>query len=271
MVDSHCHLADDAFTADLDDVVSRARSAGVESVLCVLDAGSEVEIGRAPGLRERWGGVRFAVGVHPHQAGRYAQDAAEAVRVAAGAIDGVAGACGLGEIGLDYHYDFAPRAVQQAVFAAQVDLAVSRNLPVVIHTREADADTVAILRGAGPGRVRGVFHCFTGDAALARAALDLGFHVSFAGIVSFPKAQALRDVAATVPEDRLLIETDSPFLAPVPHRGKRNEPAWVARVCEVLAGVRGVAPGELADRTSRNFAALFEPSRKPDAGPSPGM
>jgi len=258
MIDSHCHLADEVFVGDLDAVVARAQEAGVRAALCILDAGSDEEASRAQTVRAKWGSVRFAAGVHPHQAGRHAGNPAEAVAVVERAIEANGDVRALGEIGLDYHYDFAPRPVQQVVFSAQVELAATRGLPVIIHTREADADTLAILRSI-PNVPGGVFHCFTGDEALARAALDLGFHLSFSGIVSFPKAQALRDVAAFVPADRLLIETDSPYLAPVPHRGKRNEPAWVVRVCEVLASVRGTTAASLAGRTSENFVKLFRP------------
>jgi TatD DNase family protein len=166
-------------------------------------------------------------------------------------------AAAIGEIGLDYHYDFSPREIQHEVFRAQVALARRLALPVVIHTREATEDTLSILREEGGGDVGGVFHCFTGDDAMARAVLDLGFHLSFAGIVTFPRADALREAARMVPVDRLLVETDAPYLAPVPHRGKRNEPAFVAQVVDRLAEVRGVAARELAVRTSETFTALF--------------
>jgi TatD DNase family protein len=162
----------------------------------------------------------------------------------------------VGEIGLDYHYDFSPRDLQQAVFGAQVDLAVMLGLPVVIHTREATDDTHAVLREAGQGRVRGVMHCFTGTVDEARRALEIGFYISLAGIVTFPRAEALREVARFVPADRLLVETDAPFLAPVPHRGKRNEPAWVVETVGRIAGERGEAAPELAARTAANFAVL---------------
>jgi len=165
----------------------------------------------------------------------------------------------VGEIGLDYHYDFSPRDVQHAVFRAQVRLARELQRPVVIHTREADEDTIAILREEGGGEVRGVLHCFTGDAALADAGLALGFFVSLAGIITFPKAEALRQTVRRVPLDRLLTETDSPFLAPVPYRGKRNEPAYVARVVAALADMRGIPAGELSARTAANFHRLFVP------------
>ena len=165
----------------------------------------------------------------------------------------------VGEIGLDYHYDHAPRDVQRAVFRAQVTLARELGRPVVIHTREADEDTIAILTGDDGGDVRGVLHCFTGNSALANAALGLGLYLSAAGIVTFPKASDLRDTLRHVPVDRLLTETDSPFLAPVPLRGKRNEPAHVSRVVETLAGLYGLAPDDMAARTAANFHALFQP------------
>jgi TatD DNase family protein len=160
----------------------------------------------------------------------------------------------IGEIGLDYHYDFAPREVQRAVFAAQVALALEMSRPVIIHTREATDDTVAVLREAGQGRVRGVMHCFSGTIDEARMALDLGFFISLAGILTFPKAESLREVARFVPVDRVLVETDAPFLAPVPYRGKRNEPAWVAETIGRLAAVKGMPLETLGASVSENFA-----------------
>ena len=256
MIDSHCHLADEAFEADLDAAVARAREAGLDSALCILSTGDAAEATRAAAVRAAWPAVRFATGVHPHAAGSFAgraADAADLTRTDAAAF----AACAIGEIGLDYHYDFAARDVQRDVFAAQLALARTLDRPVIIHTREATDDTFAILEASGG--VRGVFHCFTGDAAMARRALDIGFYLSFAGIVTFPKAEALREAARLVPPDRLLVETDSPYLAPVPYRGKRNEPAYVARVIQALAETRGVDAGGLAKQTSENFAALFAP------------
>ena len=162
----------------------------------------------------------------------------------------------VGEIGLDYHYDFSPRDTQRRVFAEQVALARELRRPVIIHTREADSDTFDILEQEGGREITGVFHCFTGDAAMARRALDLGFTLSFAGIVTFPKAANIRDAAALVPDDRLLVETDSPFLAPVPHRGKRNEPAFVARVIDALAELRGTPAAHLDALTTANFLRM---------------
>jgi TatD DNase family protein len=166
----------------------------------------------------------------------------------------------IGETGLDYHYDYSPRDTQRAVFRRQVELAVRLDLPVIVHTREADADTEAILREVRP--TRGVLHCFTSGADLAQAALELGFMISFSGIVTFPKAQDLVAIARTVPSDRLLIETDCPYLAPVPHRGKRNEPAFVSETARFLAGARGVSLDQISEETSQNFARLFSTTRK---------
>ena len=257
MTDSHCHLADAAFADDLDAVVDRARAAGVERALCILDVTSEDEAQRTARVAGTWPAVRFAVGVHPHQAAPFADEAEAAVGAVRAALERVAGVCAIGEIGLDYHYDFAPRPAQMEVFRRQIALAREVGKPIVIHTREADDDTCAAIRAEGRGDVRGVFHCFTGDAAAARRALDLGFHVSFSGIATFRRADDIRAAAAIVPADRLLVETDAPYLAPVPFRGRRNEPAWVARVVEVLAGVRGQTAADVADATSAAFAALF--------------
>ncbi len=268
VVDSHCHLASEAFAGDAEAVIGRARAAGVAGVLCILDATSDEEADRAAALRGRWPALSTAVGVHPHHAGRFAGDAASSEAVLARRLDDVAGVVAVGEIGLDYHYDFAPHDVQREVFAAQLAVARARDLPVVIHGREAEDDILAVLRESG--QTRGVFHCFTGDTAMARRALDLGFHVSLSGILTFPRAESLREVARYVPADRLLVETDSPYLAPVPYRGKRNEPAWVARVVEALAGERGWPVPDAASRTTGNFVALFGAARPGPCVDSPG-
>jgi TatD DNase family protein len=259
LIDSHCHLADNTFAGDLNDVVARAKAAGLERVLVILEGGNRAEADQSARVADLWPETRVAVGVHPHQAHEFAAAAGRAAETVRAQIDAMPLARAVGEIGLDYHYDFSPRDVQQAVFRAQIAIALERDLPVVIHTREADADTIAILREAGGGRLRGVLHCFTGTPALARAGLDLGFYISVAGIVTFPKAGELRDTVRSVPLDRLLTETDSPFLAPVPHRGTRNEPAHVGRVVEALAELHGVDAGEMAARTAANFHRLFRP------------
>ena len=259
MIDSHCHLADEAFTKDLESVVARAQAAGVERALVILEGGNAAEAARAVRIEALWPAARFAIGVHPHQAHEFAADPARAVTVVREQLAATPRACAVGEIGLDYHYDFSPRTVQQAVFRAQVRLARELDRALVIHTREADDDTMTILREEGEGHVRGVLHCFTGADALADAGLAIGFYISFAGIVTFPKAAALRETARRVPIDCLLTETDSPFLAPVPHRGSRNEPAHVTRVVDALAAARGIAAPDLAGRTAANFHTLFRP------------
>ena len=257
MIDSHCHLADEKFAGDLDAVVDRAKAAGLERALVILEGGNAAEAAQARRVEALWPDARFSVGVHPHQAHEFAADPRRAVDVVRDQLAATPRARAVGEIGLDYHYDFSPRDVQQAVFRGQVRLARELDRPVVIHTREADADTLAILREEGP--VRGVFHCFTGDAALAAAGLELGLFVSFAGIITFPKAAGLRETARAIPPDRVLVETDSPFLAPVPHRGQRNEPAHVARVVAALAELHGIAAENMGERTAANFHRLFRP------------
>jgi TatD DNase family protein len=259
VIDSHCHLADETFAADLDQVVARARDAGLERVMVILEGGNATEAGRARHLQQLWPETRFAVGVHPHQAHEFADDPARAASAVRDQFASTPSARAIGEIGLDYHYDFSPRAVQQAVFRGQVRLARELQQPIVIHTREADDDTIAILRDEGGGEVPGVLHCFTGTDALAHAGLELGLYVSLAGIITFPKAAGLRETVRRLPLDRLLAETDSPFLAPVPYRGKRNEPAHVARVVAQLAALHGTTEDAMAAQTTVNFHTLFRP------------
>jgi len=259
MTDSHCHLAGEEFAGDLPAVVARARAAGVSRALVILAAEDDAEIARAAAVIAAWPECRLAVGVHPHHAHIFAGDPDAAATTVAARLDALPEARAVGEIGLDYHYDFSPRDVQHAVFRAQLRLALARDLPVVIHTREADEDTLRILGEEGGGRLRGVFHCFTGDRAAAARALATGFCLSIPGVATFPKAEALRQAAAAIPGDRLLVETDSPYLAPVPFRGKRNEPAHVARVVETLAAARGVGPEVIDADTDRNFDRLFRP------------
>jgi TatD DNase family protein len=259
VIDSHCHLADEAFAADLDAVVARAKAADVERALVILEAGNANEAAQAARVETVWPETRVAIGVHPHQAHQFAADPARAAALVRDQFATTPSARAVGEVGLDYHYDFSPRDVQVAVFRAQVRLAREIDRPLVIHTREAEDDTLAILREEGGGAVRGVLHCFTGSPALADAGLALGFYISFAGIITFPRAGELRDTARRVPLERLLTETDSPFLAPVPHRGKRNEPAHVARIVDVLADLHALAPTELARRTAANFHTLLRP------------
>ena len=259
MIDSHCHLADEIFRADFVEVISRSKEAGLERVLVILEGGNQEEEAQASRAHALWPELRVSVGVHPHQAAGFSANPDHAATVVREQIFRMPFARAVGEIGLDYHYDYSPRLVQQAVFRGQMELARELKLPVVIHTREADTDTLEILERAGGGDVQGVLHCFTGTAALATAALDLGFYLSFAGILTFPKAADLREIARQVPLDRLLIETDSPFLAPVPHRGKRNEPARMLHTAETLAALKEISLAELDRATTANFHALFRP------------
>ena len=254
-VDSHAHIDGEEFDADRDGVVARAREAGVRAILNVGTGdphGGNFE--RAVAVAEKFEGVYAAVGVHPHDAKLYTEAAERLVLQFVRSRRVVA----VGEIGLDYHYDNSPRDVQREVFAKQLRLAREERLPVIIHSREADEETLEILRAEYAGAERGgVMHCFGGGPALAEGALGLGFYISFAGNVTFKKADALREVARTVPLERLLVETDCPYLAPVPHRGRRNEPAYVAATARFLAELRGVSHEELGRATSENFARLF--------------
>ncbi len=260
--DSHAHLDHgEAFDHDRESVLLRARRAGVAAVLNVATspADAAATVATARGLEGVWG----AVGIHPHEAA--ACSPATLDDLAALAADPVVVAWG--EIGLDYHYMHAPRPVQREAFARQLERAGRLGLPVSVHSREADGDTIDLIRRhAGPAG--GVIHCFTGGWDLARACLDLGFHISFSGILTFPGAGPLRAVAARVPAERLLVETDSPYLAPAPRRGGRNEPARVVEVLECLARTRGVSATEMAATTTASFEKLFGVKVRTD-GPPP--
>jgi TatD DNase family protein len=263
VIDSHCHLAGQEFADDLLAVVARAQDAGIVRCLVILAADNDAEIDQAHTVLQAWPAARFAVGVHPHQAHVFADNPEAAAGLTANRLDLLPSACAIGETGLDYHYDFSPPDVQQAVFRAQLRLAAARGLPVVIHMREAEGDTIRIINEESDGRLRGVFHCFSGDAEAARRALKTGFYLSFPGILTFPKADALREAARMVPVDRLLIETDSPYLAPVPLRGQRNEPSYVVHVLDQLAELRGTDRSQLGATLFRNFDTLFEPMSSP--------
>jgi TatD DNase family protein len=259
MIDSHCHLAGEEFKDDVPAVVERAIAAGLQHALVILAADDDDEFDRAYQVAMAWDAVRFSIGVHPHAAGTFADTPAAAAGLTENRIDMEPRARAVGEIGLDYHYDYAPRDVQQHVFREQIRLARRRELPIVIHTREAVDDTFDILAEESAGDTGGVFHCFTGDRAMARRALDLGFHISLAGIVTFPTALVLKEVAKLVPLDRLLIETDSPFLAPVPFRGKRNEPSYVTHVADAIGELRGISAEAVGEAARANFERLFKP------------
>lgn len=251
LVDAHCHLlGSDVENTNPGAALDRAREAGVSGVVAV---GTRLEDSRAVlDLARARTDVAASLGVHPHEARAWGPETEERL------LDLLREpACRfVGEAGLDWHYDFSPREVQEAVFRAQIRLARIVGKPLMVHTREAAQATLDLLREEGAGAVRGVIHCFTEDKAFAEAALDLGFYLSFSGIVTFRNAEAIREVAAWAPADRILVETDAPYLAPVPHRGRRNEPAYVVHVAEAVARLRGVSPEALAERTTRNLEDL---------------
>jgi len=257
LADSHCHVDMPGFDEDRDAVMARAREAGVERMMIVGCADAEAGHRRALRTAEALGQPCTA-GAHPHDAKLAGPALWDEIRGLAreGRLAAV------GEIGLDFHYDHSPRDVQRAVFREQIRLARDLGLPIVVHTREADRETCEILEGEGAGGVGGVIHCFTGGEELARRALAIGFHISFSGIATFPRAGNLREIAKGVPADRLLVETDAPFLAPVPHRGRRNEPALVVEVVRCLAEARGESPERLAATTRAAFESLFGGSRQ---------
>jgi len=252
--DSHAHLDDARFEADLPAVLERARAAGVERILTIAGGTSAEELSRAVKLAEAHSHIWAAVGLHPHEA-RHATDGLLA------ALEELARSprvLAWGEIGLDYHYDHSPRNAQGEAFRRQLRAARALRLPVIIHCREAWEDCLAILgkEWAASG-LGGILHCFTGDAGAARRALDWGFLISFAGNVTFPRAQDLRAVAREIPLDHVLVETDSPYLAPQPWRGKRNEPAFVVETAAALGRERGMNGEEIGARTAENFLRLF--------------
>jgi TatD DNase family protein len=252
LIDSHCHIDMPHFDADRDAVVARAREAGVASML--IAGGVDADGGHRRALRVAEAfGLPVSAGVHPHEAKLANEAIYDEMRGLARERRIVA----IGEIGLDFHYDYSPRDVQREVFRRQVRLAREVGRPVIIHTREADEEMAAILEEEGAKETGGVIHCFSGGEELARRALALGFSISFSGIVAFPRSETIQAVARTVPEDRLLVETDAPFLAPPPHRGKRNEPAFVLEVARKVAGLRGDTLDAVGAASGRNFERLF--------------
>lgn len=250
-VDTHAHLTAPAFDEDRDAVIDRAAAAGVGRIICVGDSvESSVAAARLAAARED---VWATAGIHPHQAGEAPGD----IEAALGPLLEQPKVVAVGEVGLDYHYDFSPPETQQSVFREQIRIARRRGLPLVIHNRESDDDVIRILRDEDAGEVGGVLHCFWGARETADAALDMGFYLGVGGPVTFKKSEDLRALLAELPVDRLIVETDSPYLAPVPYRGKRNEPAYVVESARALAQVLNVDEGELADITTRNAQTLF--------------
>ncbi|MFM2152318.1 MAG: hypothetical protein RL199_753 [Pseudomonadota bacterium] len=257
LIDSHCHIDSAEYDADREAVVARARESGLEHMVLVglwREGEGAASARRALELAAMDRSLFTpTVCVHPH-------DVAAVSEADAGAIDAMCAdphVAAVGETGLDYHYDHSPRELQQSWFRRYIRLATRLDKPLVIHTREAEADTYRCLDEEGVPPAGAVIHCFTGDRAAAREYLDRGLFISFSGIATFKTAEELREAAKLVPLDRLMVETDAPYLAPIPHRGKRNEPAWVAKTVEVLAGVKGVTPEALAEATAENARRFF--------------
>jgi TatD DNase family protein len=256
LIDTHTHLDDARYSNDREAMLARAREAGVTTLITI---GCDLATSRAAiGLAEQYPFVYASVGIHPHEVKHIGDTWYGELRQLASHKKVVA----YGEIGLDYHYNHSSPQEQRKRFRDQIRLACELKLPVIIHTREAQEDTITILRQEKASEVGGVFHCFSGDAWLAKDALDLGFYLSFSGILTFQNATMLRDIAKTVPTDRLLIETDCPYLTPVPHRGKRNEPAYVkhvaATLAELMSGEKPTPVEELGRVTSENARRLFK-------------
>ena len=264
LTDSHCHLDGPKLLPVLDAVLRRAREAGVTRVLTVSAEAGDFE--RVVETAERAAallhGAWAAVGVHPHEATALDDAQLERIRRACASPRVVA----VGEIGLDYHYDHSPRDVQQDAFRRQMRLARELGLPIVVHSREAEDDTARILVEEGAGALGGVLHCFTSGRALAERAVELGLHVAFSGILTFPSAADLRETAKALPLQSLLVETDAPFLAPIPHRGKTCEPAFVRRTAEMLAELRGIPLEVLAEATNASFDRAFLSGARPATG-----
>ncbi len=249
LTDTHCHLDASAFDPDRDDVISRARDAGT-GVLITVGSGLESSE-TAVKLAGRYDMVYAAVGVHPHDAKEFTPDTAERIRELSAQEKVVA----IGETGLDYHYDHSPRDVQRRVFESHISLALELGLPVIVHSREAEADTLSILSASGVSR--GVMHCFSGDLDMAEKVMAMGLYISFAGTVTFKNAERLREAAASIPDEYLLIETDAPYLSPVPLRGRRNEPSFLLHTAGKLAELRGVETEDIARITTLNAGRLF--------------
>ena len=260
LVDSHCHLDFPDFAAELDDVIARARDAGVQTMQTICTRLSHFDGVRT--IAERHDDIWCSVGVHPHEAAAEAAVTADML----GKLARHPKVIGIGETGLDYHYDHSPREVQRKLFRTHIAAARDTGLPLIVHAREADGDMAEILaEEAGKGACTGVMHCFTSSPQLAEKALELGFYISISGIVTFKSANELREIVRGVPLERLLVETDAPYLAPVPRRGRRNEPAFAAHTAACVAAIREIEPDALAAATTANFFRLFAKATRPRA------
>ena len=253
LIDSHAHIQGKEYAGETEAVIARAHAAGVEAIIAVGGAGDMSSNSEAVRLAHAFANVYATVGMHPHDAKDVGADELEILKLSAADANVVA----IGETGLDYYYSHSPHDVQRRVFGHFIQMARQTQLPIVVHERDAAAEAVALLRSEGGGELRGVIHCFTGNYQAACAYLDLGFYLSFTGIITFKNADALREVVSKVPLERILVETDSPYLTPVPHRGKRNEPAYVRFVAETIAKVKDIAVEEIAHVTSANVKQLF--------------
>jgi TatD DNase family protein len=254
MIDSHCHLDSAEFDEDREAVIERAIAAGVEHMLAIGTGDGPPDLEAGLRLAEKYPAFFATVGIHPHDAAKATPDDFKRLADLLAHPKVLA----IGEIGLDYHYDFSPREIQKPAFIQQMEIAAARKKPIVIHTREAWDDTLALIEQYwAPHGIGGIMHCFSGGPGEARRALDLGFYLSFGGIVTFPKALAVQEAAKSAPRDRILIETDAPYLAPVPKRGKRNEPALIVHTARKLAELRGESHQELCNATTENFRRLL--------------
>jgi TatD DNase family protein len=253
LIDSHAHIQGDDYAGEVEAVIGRARQAGVEQIIVVGGAGQMSSNSQAVALAEGHANLYATVGMHPHDAKDVGEDDMRQLKELTRHTRVIA----VGETGLDYYYDHSPREVQRRVFAQFIQLAREIDLPIIVHERDAARDAAELLRGEGGESLRGVIHCFTGDDRAARDYLDMGFYLSFSGIITFKKADALREVVRETPLERILVETDSPFLTPVPNRGKRNEPAYVRFVAETVAKVKGISFEEVARVTTENVRQLF--------------
>ncbi len=253
LVDSHAHIQGKEFAEDLSVVIQRAQEAGVEKIIVVGGAGDLSSNVGALELAQSFPGLFSTVGMHPHDAKDVSEEDFKRLKDLTNSFKVVA----VGETGLDFYYEHSPRQIQIDLFCRFIQMARETGLPLVVHDREADREVAELLRVEGKGYLRGVIHCFSGDYEVGKEFLDLGFYLSFTGIITFKNAEPLRDVVRRLPVDRILVETDSPYLAPVPHRGKRNEPAFVRFVAETIARVRGVPLQEVAETTTRNARDLF--------------
>lgn len=259
LVDTHCHLDFPDFSETLDEVVQRSREAGVSPMVTICTHISKFDQVRA--VAERYDDIYCTVGIHPHNAGEEQVTADELV-----ALADTPKVIGFGETGLDYFYEHSPREAQKACFRAHIEASRQAGLPVIVHTRDADDDTVAILREEyAKGPFTGLIHCFSSSLALAQAAVDLGFYISLSGIVTFNKAEDLRHSVAQLPVERLLVETDAPYLAPVPKRGKTNEPSYTRHTAEKVADIKGLSLEEFGRISTDNFYRLFTKAH-PEAG-----